>query len=420
MGVAQLFQPEKHPPHLSQSSFVMTSSTLALLLFVLAVVCLFAAVYPFGPYQATLLLAKRLGFVRPLKPEAAASDKPLSFAICLCAYNEEAVIKNKIENMLALRKAAGELDILIYVDCASDRTAEIVAAFEPEVTLVNSKERHGKPWGMNRLVGLTDADIVLFTDANVMVDEMAIANLRRYFADPDVGCVTSHLSYTNPGDTATSEVGSFYWRLDEWTKGLETETGSAMGADGSLFAIRRKLHRPTPDHLIDDLFVSMSILCKGYRLIRGADVNAYESHTTVARDEFKRKVRIACQCMSVHRALWPELRALSAWDIYKYVGHRLIRWVGGYFLLASAFLFALSVWAGFGLWTMFAAIAVVLGTLFLGSFAKVRLVERINNILLAFAGNTIGVWRCYWGEPVVTWDLAGSARNDMPSDQPSR
>ncbi|MEZ5932737.1 MAG: glycosyltransferase [Alphaproteobacteria bacterium] len=398
----------------------MTSSSWALLLFGIACVSLFIAVYPFGPYQLTLLIAKRFGLVKPIGRQAADVADDLRFAICLCAYNEEAVIKKKIENMLALRDVAGDLDILIYVDAASDKTADIVRSFEPEVTLVPSEERHGKPWGMNRLVSLTDADIIMFTDANVMIDKAAIANLRRYFADPEIGCVTSHLSYTNPGDTATSEVGSFYWRLDEWTKGLETDTGSAMGADGSLFAIRRQLHRPTPDHLIDDLFVSMSILCSGYRLIRGADVYAYESHTTIARDEFKRKVRIACQCMGVHRALWPELRALSVWNLYKYVGHRLIRWVGGYFLLASAFFSALALWVGFGFWVMLAAIAVLTGALMFGTFAKIRLIDQICNILLAFAGNTIGVWRAYWGEPVVTWDLAGSARNDMPSDQPSR
>ena len=398
----------------------MTISSSALLLFGMAFACLFVAAFPFGPYQVTLLIARRLGFAKPLGEDEAASAEDLRFAICLCAYNEEAVIRQKIENMLALREAAGELDILIYVDAASDRTAEIVASYEPKVKLVDSKERHGKPWGMNRLVGLTDADIILFTDANVMVDEAAIANLRRYFADPEIGCVTSHLQYTNPDDTATSEVGSFYWRLDEWTKGLETETGSAMGADGSFFAIRRKLHRPTPDHLIDDLFVSMSTLCMGYRLVRGADVNAYESHTTIAHDEFKRKIRIACQCMGVHRALWPELRTLSFWDLYKYVGHRLIRWVGGYFLLAAAIFFLWASWLSLGFWTTLGLTAVLLAALLLGSFAKVRLVEQINNILLAFAGNTLGVWRAYLGKPVVTWDLAGSARNDMPSDQPSR
>ncbi|MGI9510474.1 MAG: glycosyltransferase [Geminicoccaceae bacterium] len=397
----------------------MTPSSTALLLFGLAFLCLFVAFFPFGPYQATLLIAKRLGMARPSERGSETSADELRFAISLCAYNEEAVIRQKIENMLTLRKAAGELDILIYVDAASDRTAEIVASYEPEVTLIASKERHGKPWGMNRLVSLTDADIVLFTDANVMVDESAIAHLRRHFANPEIGCVTSHLAYTNPGDTATSEVGSCYWRLDEWTKGLETDTGSAMGADGSLFAIRRHLHRPTPDHLIDDLFVSMSILCKGYRLIRGADVHAYEAHTTVAHDEFKRKIRIACQCMGVHRTLWPEYKTLSAWNLYKYVGHRLIRWVGGYFLAASAFFFAVALWLSFGFWVMFGLLAAAAAVMLLGSLAKIRLVEQINNVLLAFAGNTLGVWRAYRGEPVVTWDLAGSARNDVPSDQPS-
>ena len=397
----------------------MTLSSSALLSYCIAIFLMFIAIFPFGPYQVTLLIARKLGGVKTAGVDDPEIGKDLTFAICLCAYNEEAVIRKKIDNMLALRKIAGSLDILVYVDAAGDRTAEIVRSYGEAVTLVDSKERHGKPWGMNHLVGLTDADILMFTDANVMIDEAAIASLRRYFADPEIGCVTSHLSYTNPDETATSEIGSFYWRLDEWTKGLETDTGSAMGADGSLFAIRRELHQPTPDHLIDDLYVSMSILCSGRRLIRGADVRAYESHTTVAHDEFKRKVRIACQCMGVHQTLWPKLKTLSVWNLYKYVGHRLIRWLGGYFLLGAAFFFLLAIGLSLGVWAML-GLGVGLGaTMVLGLRAKLRPIEQINNILLAFAGNTFGVWRAFWGEPVVTWDLAGSARNDMPSDQAS-
>ncbi|MGI9434347.1 MAG: glycosyltransferase [Geminicoccaceae bacterium] len=409
---------------------MMAYPGLTLLLFGAALLCVVIAAFPFGPYQLTLMLARKLkispSIGGPDTGSPGSGEKPadnpeaLRFAICLCAYNEEAVIRQKLENMLSLRDAAGDMEILIYVDAASDRTADIIREYGSDVTLVDSDERHGKPWGMNRLVAMTDADIVLFTDANVMVDPETIGSLRRHFADPEIGCVTSHLNYTNPSESATAEVGSFYWRLDEWTKGLETDTGSAMGADGSLFAIRRHLHRPTPDHLIDDLFVSMSILCKGYRLIRGADVRAYESHTTIARDEFKRKIRIACQCIGVHRALWPELKRLSAWNLYKYLGHRYIRWIGGYFLLAAALLFALGLAVGFGFWVMVGVLAALGAGMLIGSFCKMRLVAQINNVLLAFAGNTLGVWRAYWGEPVVTWDLANSARNEAPSDQPSR
>lgn len=165
----------------------MIPSSSALILFGAALFCLFVAAYPFGPYQLTLLIARRFRRFKPVTSGSGTGDEALSMAICLCAYNEEAVIREKIENMLALRKAAGQLGILIYVDAASDGTADIIREYEPEVTLVASEERHGKPWGMNRLVALTDADIVLFTDANVMVDEAAIASLRRHFADPAIG-----------------------------------------------------------------------------------------------------------------------------------------------------------------------------------------------------------------------------------------
>ena len=109
---------------------------------------------------------------------------------------------------------------------------------------------------MNVLVSKTSATIVMFTDANVLIDRSAVAVLRRYFADPAIGCVCSDLHYLSAGASATADVGAAYWRFNEWTKGLETATGSVMGADGSLFAIRRRLHRPVPDGLFDDLYVS--------------------------------------------------------------------------------------------------------------------------------------------------------------------
>ena len=64
-----------------------------------------------------------------------------------------------------------------------------------------------------------------------------------------------------------------------------------------------------------------------------------------AREEFKRKIRIACQAFNVHRLLWPQLRELDRVTLYKYVSHKLIRWFTIYFLAiaASAFEAALIV-----------------------------------------------------------------------------
>src|SRR5205823_3735519 len=155
-------------------------------------------------------------------------------------------------------------------------------------------------------------------DANVRIDPDAVAVLRRYFADPSIGCVCSHLSYVNASQSATASVGSVFWSFNEWSKGLETATGSVIGADGSLFAIRRQLHRLVPKGLIDDLVVPLGILLAGYRVVRAPELRAFETHATEAADEFRRKVRIASQCMHVHFELWPELRRLGLWNLYKY------------------------------------------------------------------------------------------------------
>lgn len=372
------------------------------------------AIWPFGPYQLSLLAARSFyRFPRvqvPTKPSQAET-----FAICLCVYNEAAVIRDKLEDMLRLREAAGDLDIAVYVDAAYDGTAEIVKEYASRIRAVVSPERRGKTYGMNLLVGETAASIIMFTDANVRVDPAAVQVLQRYFADPAVGCVCSDLRYVNAGASATASVGSAFWSFNEWSKGLETATGSVIGADGSLFAIRRRLHCPVPKGLFDDIYVSLCILLGGARVVRAPELKAYESHATSAGDEFQRKARIACECMAVHFELWSRIRRLDWWHLYKYLGHRLLRWIGGYLLLAAAacLFVAASLKIGFAA----VGLSALLACLFWAAALSLRLplAGAAWNILLAFAGNALGVWRACRGVRAVTWEPPLSARQGGPS-----
>lgn len=369
--------------------------------------------WPFGFYQATLIAARRLHDF-PTTPRPAIHIAPETFAICLCAYNERAVIREKVEDLLRLREAAGGgLEILVYVDAANDGTAAILERYRGRITLHVSPERRGKTYGMNLLVRSTEASVVMFTDANVLIDASAVAVLRRYFADPAIGCVCSSLTYVNTETSDTAAVGAAYWRFNEWTKALETATGSVIGADGSLFAIRRRLHRVVPKGLFDDIYVSLGVLLQGYRVVRAPELLAFEAHSTEARDEYRRKIRIACECMHVHFALWPELRWLDGWNLYKYVAHRLLRWLGGYFLAFAVLLVlaALSLLLG-PLW--------MLGLMAAGSLAfwlmlrlRIGIASKFWNALLAFVGTSVGVWQAWQGKRAVIWESPQSARGVM-------
>ena len=375
----------------------------------LGLLCLFFGLYPFGPYQLSLLAARRLRPAPPVpQPDPGAPVE--TFAICLCAYNEEQTIEAKVNDLLQLREAAGALEILVYVDAASDRTAALLEPYRDRIRLAVSPERRGKTHGMNLLVGMTRTSIVMFTDATVRIQPDAVAVLRRYFADPTIGCVCSHLTYVNDDEGATAAVGSAYWRLNEWTRRLETDTGSAIGGDGSLFAMRRSLHEPVPD-VIDDLYLPLVVLTRGHRVVRAPELQAFEWHTTAAADEFKRKIRIACQCMAVHATLWPRLRSLDAWHLYKYVMYRLLRWIGGWFMAAGTVLLAVAAALVLGLLPTLALALLATVGLWLGRRFRVGPVEQLWNMLLAFAGNAIGAWRALRGERgAITWNVAASAR----------
>ena len=145
------------------------------LLLALGAIFLLRFIHPFVVYPLSLL-AIRLRCRIPLIGDQAA-DRGESLALCFCACNAEWVIEEKMRNLLGLRRAMPDLEILAYVDGATDRTAELLGRHAGDIKLHVSPKRRGKTYGMNFLVETTEASIVIFTDANVMLDPAALANL---------------------------------------------------------------------------------------------------------------------------------------------------------------------------------------------------------------------------------------------------
>jgi cellulose synthase/poly-beta-1,6-N-acetylglucosamine synthase-like glycosyltransferase len=379
---------------------------MAIVILMLGVVLTLCSLHPFVTYPLSLLLVRpkrHAGYARQTSPAE-------TFAICFCAYNEEDVIEAKMENSLALAAGRSDVEVLVYVDAATDRTAELLQRYADRIKLHISPTRHGKPHGMNLLVEMTRASIIVFTDANVMLDQAALIHLPATFADPAVGCVCGHLIYSNPTVSVTAASGSLYWRLEEKIKELESRTGSVMGADGSIFAIRRTLHRPVPDDIIDDMYLSFSILCDGYRVARAGDVRAYEASAASQADEIQRKMRIACQAFNAHRLLWPRIRRLGGFDLYKYVSHKLLRWFSIYTLGGACFCLAMAgILAGHAS-AVAAMIALVAAMILAGWKWHVSPFDQLFDILSAFAATGAGVWLSLRGQRFQTWNPAASAR----------
>ena len=377
-------------------------SGLAIVLFLLAIASLAIFVYPFVVYPAILSLLPRRALY------AATDTPPPRLTLVFCAYNEAKVLPAKIENLRRLKARHPDLEILAYSDMSGDATVEILQQASDILTTVDATARLGKAAGMRRLVELATGDVVIFTDANVLLADDAIERLNAYFSDPTIGTVAGHLESTNEDQGTTAGVGGRYWALEERIKALESRTGSTMGADGSIFAIRRALYPEVPPHLLDDLTASITPLFQGYRVVSAPDVVAYERLATDRHDEYRRRRRIACRGFNTHRYLAPQLRRMGAFDQFKYVSHRVVRWFGPFFLSLAGLFGVLGLIAAIGLWWGLALCALGLVAFGLTWRADRARSRQIWEILVALFATGHGILEALGGKTYQTWAPAES------------
>jgi hypothetical protein len=127
-------------------------------------------------------------------------------------------------------------------------------------------------------------------------------------------------------------------------------------------------------------------------------------------EEFRRKIRIACQAFNMHRFLWPRLKRRPALDVYKYVSHKLVRWLAILWLALAVLFFEAGMAAAGHMFTGFALLLLGLLALWTGLEFGARPIPRLVDILIAFTGTGIGVWRSLRGERFATWRPALSIR----------
>jgi len=374
------------------------------LFLIFAAICVVATFFLIYPYLVYPLVLGGLS-KRPVK-RAVPAEMP-KMTLVFCAFNEGKVMKEKLANLALLKSAYPNMECLAFDDGSTDDTLALMNAQPDLITVVAGGGRNGKAHGMKRLAAMATGDILVFTDANVTLRGDALSQLASYFQDSDIGGVCGTLEYAGADMSATSEVGSAYWRLEEYLKKKESETGNVMGADGSIFAIRRELYPSFPDTVLDDLTVSMSVIFAGKRLVRAPDVIAYERLVTARTDEFSRKIRISARAYNTHKYLRGNVRKMSFADQFKYYSRKYIRWFGAVFFAIATLSSILAVYALSAplalAWV--ALIAILLGV---GYATSKGPVASIFEVIVALIATFIGVSKAISGKNFVVWNPAKS------------
>ena len=282
----------------------------------------------YGILLYIIIRLKRLFAGNPREAVLPADDELPTMTLMICAYNEEDVVAEKMENTLALDYPKDKFRIMWVTDGSNDRTNELLKAY-PEVDIIFSPERRGKSAALKHGLSELKTRYVAFTDANTMINPGAIREIARQFMDPRVGCVSGEKRVVarKEGEMAAEGEG-LYWKYESTLKKWDSELYSAMGAAGELYAIDPQLVREVPDEaLLDDFMMSMYVVKDGHRIAYTPNAYACEYGSANIHEESKRKRRIAAGGL---QSIWWLRSMLNPFKqplvTFQYVSHRVLRW----------------------------------------------------------------------------------------------
>jgi poly-beta-1,6-N-acetyl-D-glucosamine synthase len=276
-------------------------------------------------------------------------------------FNEADILDDKVANCRSLDYPAGKLEIVFITDGSTDNSVEVLSKYD-DVRVLHDARRGGKTAAENRAMKNVSSEIVVFTDANTVLNRDVIKNIVRHFADEKTGCVSGEKRVlTDEKDTATAGEG-IYWKYESFLKRLDSELYSAVGAAGELVAFRSERYRDMPeDTLLDDFIQSMEIAADGYKIVYEPEAYAMETGSASIKDEWTRKVRISAGGWQSVKRLWNKITPFKRPVLYfQYLSHRMLRWVVTPFLLILMFFVNLAlVFSGYPIYQLIFALQVL-------------------------------------------------------------
>ena len=296
--------------------------------------------YNYAGYAIIIVILNRL---KKKKPPFLTPDDSLlpSVSFIVAAYNEEDCIAQKITNSLDLDYPREKIEFLFITDGSSDGTEAIVRQY-PSIRSLHQPQRNGKSAALNRAVLEARNPILIFCDANTVLNNASIRNIVRHYDDPTVGGVAGEKKVL-PATAGQDQVGEgegLYWKYESFLKKEDASFYSVVGAAGELLSFRASLYESLPHNIIlDDFVSSLRVTQKGYRFAYEPDAYAMELPSFSLHDEKKRKVRIAAGGFQSILLLTP---LLAFWKYprltFLYVSHRLMRWAVSPFCMILAFI----------------------------------------------------------------------------------
>jgi len=269
----------------------------------------------------------------PVSDSSPASDTLPVLTLIVTVHNEEARIRDKIDNTLRIDYPRDLLEIIIASDCSTDGTDRIVGDYADRgVRLVRAEERKGKEYAQLCAIRAARGEILVFSDAATMIPEEALHILAGKFSDTRIGALSSEDRFVSADGSVAGE--GLYVRYEMWLRRLESDRSGLVGLSGSFFAARREVCADWDTLSPSDFNTALNCARQGLVAVTVPEVVGIYSDVKDPALEFHRKVRTVIRGITAlvrhPEALNPFRLGLFSFQVWS---HKIMRWGVPWFLL---------------------------------------------------------------------------------------
>lgn len=245
-----------------------------------------------------------LSMIYGRKPSASPHPSPFfSVEHIVCFRNESAFVRRKLENCSEIHYP--HIHHTFIDDQSDDDTGALLEKCRTaNVTVIHNDRNIGKNASQIRAASQTDADLLLFTDANVFLAPDALSHVISSFT-ANTGGVTGNVTMTRTMDRVERDAMGKYWELEKRVKKFQSRWGAVIGFDGGFYCVRRTHFSLGEGFELGDLDTALNLLSKGLKVRFSENAHAMELEHREMRASFCARIRTA------NRTLWSLFRNRS-------------------------------------------------------------------------------------------------------------
>ena len=243
-----------------------------------------------------------------LKDKKLLIEKDHKFMAIIPAHNEETVIKNLVESLVAQDYPKELYDIYVIADNCTDATAEIAkeagAIVYKRFDEVNKTKGHALNWFLKQKIEEdADYDALCVFDADNIVDKNFLKNMNKKLCQGEE-VVQGYRDIKNPTDSwIAGGYAIFYWMMHRFYHLARYNLGLSPLLNGTGFMVKFDILKPNGWQTItltEDIEFSLINIAQGRKLGWAVDAIVYDEQPTGFKQSWSQRSRWTVghlQCM---------------------------------------------------------------------------------------------------------------------------